>query len=96
MTIKFITEDIVPFLARLMNFYTQINDQTWDDNKKIMINTFVNYMMTNVNQIFMGIEFGFESNITSTMQLTGAYYKLEIIFPILGLFLPLQETILRN
>lgn len=29
-------------------------------------------MMTNVDQIFMGLEFGFESNITSTLQFTGA------------------------
>ena len=30
-------------------------------------------MMTNVDQLFMGIELGFESNITSTVQLTGAF-----------------------
>ena len=65
----------LPFLkARLTGFYTQINDQTWarsfyhDEYR-----TFVNYMMTNVDQIFMGIELGFESNITSTVQLTGAF-----------------------
>ena len=64
----------LPFLkARLTGFYTQINNQTWarsfyhDEYR-----AFVNYMMTNVDQIFMGLEFGFESNITSTMQLTGA------------------------
>jgi hypothetical protein len=65
----------LPFLkARLTGFYTQINDQTWarsfyhDEYR-----TFVNYMMTNVDQVFMGIELGFESNITSTVQLTGAF-----------------------
>jgi hypothetical protein len=65
----------LPFLkARLTGFYTQINDQTWarsfyhDEYR-----TFVNYMMTNVDQIFMGLELGFESNITSTVQLTGAF-----------------------
>ena len=65
----------LPFLkARLTGFYTQINNQTWarsfyhDEYR-----TFVNYMMTNVDQLFMGIELGFESNITSTVQLTGAF-----------------------
>ena len=65
----------LPFLkARLSGFYTQINNQTWarsfyhDEYR-----TFVNYMMTNVDQLFMGMEFGFESNITSSLQFTGAY-----------------------
>ena len=65
----------LPFLkARLTGFYTQINNQTWarsfyhDEYR-----TFVNYMMTNVDQLFMGIELGFESNITSTVQLTGSF-----------------------
>tara|TARA_B100001093_G_C26857053_1_gene1027956 strand:- start:323 stop:2902 length:2580 start_codon:yes stop_codon:yes gene_type:complete len=78
-SIEIISGDInynirLPFLkARLTGFYTQINNQTWarsfyhDEYR-----AFVNYMMTNVDQIFMGLEFGFESNITSTMQLTGA------------------------
>ena len=30
-------------------------------------------MMTNVDQLFMGIELGFESNVSSTLQLTGAF-----------------------
>jgi hypothetical protein len=53
----------LPFLkARLTGFYTQINNQTWarsfyhDEYR-----TFVNYMMTNVDQLFMGLELGFES-----------------------------------
>lgn len=65
----------LPFLkARLTGFYTQINNQTWarsfyhDEYR-----TFVNYMMTNVDQLFMGLELGFESNVTSTLQLTGAF-----------------------
>ena len=65
----------LPFLkARLTGFYTQINNQTWarsfyhDEYR-----TFVNYMMTNVDQLFMGIELGFESNITSTVQFSGAF-----------------------
>ena len=64
----------LPFLkARLTGFYTQINNQTWarsfyhDEYR-----TFVNYMMTNVDQLFTGIELGVESNITSTIQLSGA------------------------
>ena len=78
-SIEIISGDInynirLPFLkARLTGFYTQINNQTWarsfyhDEYR-----AFVNYMMTNVDQIFMGLEFGFESNITSTLQFTGA------------------------
>jgi hypothetical protein len=64
----------LPFLkARLTGFFTQINNQTWarsfyhDEYR-----TFVNYMMTNVDQLYMGTEFGFESNLTSSIQLTGA------------------------
>ena len=78
-SIEIISGDInynirLPFLkARLTGFYTQINNQTWarsfyhDEYR-----AFVNYMMTNVDQIFMGLEFGFESNVTSTLQFTGA------------------------
>ena len=69
----------LPFLkARLTGFYTQINNQTWarsfyhDEYR-----TFVNYMMTNVDQLFMGIELGFESNITSTVQLKGLAEKVK-------------------
>ena len=65
----------LPFLkARLSGFYTQINNQTWarsfyhDEYR-----TFVNYMMTKGDQLFMGTELGFESNITSSLQLTGAF-----------------------
>jgi hypothetical protein len=64
----------LPFLkARLTGFYTQINNQTWarsfyhDEYR-----TFVNYMMNNMDQIYMGLELGFESNISSTLQFTGA------------------------
>ena len=60
----------LPFLkARLTGFYTQINNQTWarsfyhDEYR-----TFVNYMMTNVDQLFMGIELGFENIFTVHQQ----------------------------
>ena len=78
-SIEIISGDInynirLPFLkARLTGFYTQINNQTWarsfyhDEYR-----TFVNYMMNDMDQIYMGAELGFESNITSTLQFTGA------------------------
>ncbi len=71
-----------PFLkARITGFYTQINDQTWSRSfYHDEYRTFVNYMMTNVDQIFTGIELGFESNINSSLQLTGAFTTGDYLF----------------
>ena len=72
----------LPFLkARITGFYTEINNQTWarsfyhDEYR-----TFVNYMMTNVDQLFMGLEFGFESNLTSSLQFSGAFTMGDYLF----------------
>ena len=60
--------------GRLTGFYTQVNDQTWarsfyhDEYR-----TFVNYMMTNVDQLFTGIEFGIQANIATSWQVSGAF-----------------------
>ena len=71
-----------PFLkARITGFYTQINDQTWSRSfYHDEYRTFVNYMMTNVDQLFTGIEFGFESNINSSLQLSGAFTTGDYLF----------------
>ena len=37
-------------------------------------------MMTNVDQLFMGLEFGFESNITSSVQFSGAFTMGDYLF----------------
>ena len=71
-----------PFLkARITGFYTEINDQTWSRSfYHDEYRTFVNYMMTNVDQLFTGIEFGFESNINSSLQLSGAFTTGDYLF----------------
>lgn len=62
------------FKAKISGFYSQVNDQTWarsfyhDEYR-----TFVNYMMTNVDQLFTGIEIGLEKTIASTWQVSGAF-----------------------
>jgi len=62
------------FKAKISGFYSQVNDQTWarsfyhDEYR-----TFVNYMMTNVDQLFTGIEIGAEKTIASTWQISGAF-----------------------
>ena len=62
------------FRAKISAFYSQVNNQTWarsfyhDEYR-----TFVNYMMTNVDQLFTGIEIGLEKIIASSWQLNGAF-----------------------
>lgn len=59
---------------RLTGFYTTIKDQTWSRNFfHDELNTFVNYMMTGVDQLFIGTELGAEVKITSTIDATGAF-----------------------
>ncbi len=59
---------------RLTGFYTTISNQTWSRNFfHDELNTFVNYMMTGVDQLFIGTELGAEVKITSTIEATGAF-----------------------
>lgn len=59
---------------RLTGFYTTISNQTWSRNFfHDELNTFVNYMMTGVDQLFIGTELGAEVKITSTIDATGAF-----------------------
>jgi hypothetical protein len=58
--------------SRLTVYYTQFNDQSWSRSfYHEDLNTFVNYMMTNVDEIHTGIEFGIEANVTSAITLSG-------------------------
>ncbi|MEJ6736400.1 MAG: hypothetical protein QNK84_05135 [Flavobacteriales bacterium] len=60
--------------ARATLFHTTLKDKTWSRSfYNDELNTFVNYMMTGVDQVFTGLEFGAEANITSTIIVTGAF-----------------------
>jgi len=60
--------------TRTTVFYTSIKDKTWSRSfYHDALNTFVNYMMTGVDQLFMGVEFGAEVNITPTIIANGAF-----------------------
>ncbi len=59
---------------RLTEFYTTITDKAWERSfYHDALNTYVNYTMTGVNQLFMGTELGAEVKITSTIEATGAF-----------------------
>jgi hypothetical protein len=67
--------------ARVSAFYTEINNQTWARNfYHDEYRTFVNYMMYDMDQLFMGIEAGVEHNITSTWQVNGAFTTAEYLY----------------
>ncbi len=66
---------------RLTGFYTSVKDKTWArslyfDN----INTYGNYIMTGIDQLFVGTELGVEVKITSTIDATGAFTTGDYIF----------------
>lgn len=59
---------------RLTGFYTTIANKSWTRSFfHDELNTFVNYMMTGVDQLFIGTELGAEVKITSTLEATGAF-----------------------
>ncbi len=67
--------------TRATAFYTSIKDKTWsrsfyhDD-----LNSFINYVMTGVDQLFVGVEFGAEINITSEIIATAAFATGEFVY----------------
>jgi len=67
--------------SRLTFYYTQIKDQTWarsfyhDD-----LNTFVNYLMTGVDKLYAGMEFGIDVNITSEISVAGVFGTGDFIY----------------
>ncbi|MDT8412897.1 MAG: TonB-dependent receptor [Vicingaceae bacterium] len=60
--------------TRATVFYTSIQDKIWSRNfYHDELNTFVNYVMTGVDQLFVGVEFGGEVKVTSTITATGTF-----------------------
>lgn len=60
--------------TRATVFYTSIEDKTWSRSfYHDELRTFVNYNMTGVDQLFVGMEFGAEVNLTSTVTATGTF-----------------------
>lgn len=67
--------------TRATVFYTANKDKTWSRNfYHDELNTYVNYMMTGVDQLFMGVEFGAEANITPTIVALGAFSKGQYLY----------------
>lgn len=66
---------------RLSGFYSEINNQTWSRNfYHDEYRTFVNYMMSDVDQLFRGVEFGFEQSLDSKWQVTGAFTTAQYLY----------------
>lgn len=60
--------------TRATVFYTSIQDKIWSRNfYHDELNTFVNYVMTGVDQLFVGVEFGGEVKVTPTITATGTF-----------------------
>ncbi len=67
--------------VRATGYYTTIKDKSWTRSfYHDELNTFVNYMMTGVDQLFMGLEFGAEINITSTIVGELAFAKGQFLY----------------
>ena len=67
--------------ARATVFYTSIKDQTWARSfYHDELNSFVNYVMTGVDQLFTGVELGLEANVTSTIVASAAYTTGQYIY----------------
>jgi hypothetical protein len=69
------------FQARVTGYYTEMNDQTWSRSfYHDEYNNFINYMMTDVDQLFTGIEIGVQGDVTSTIQLSGAFTTSQSLY----------------
>ncbi|MCB0400621.1 MAG: TonB-dependent receptor [Flavobacteriales bacterium] len=67
--------------VRATGYYTTIKDKSW--NRSFYhdeLKTFVNYMMTGVDQLFMGVELGASVNITSTVVAEVAIAKGQFLY----------------
>lgn len=66
--------------SRLTLFYTEFQDQTWSRSfYHDELRTFVNYNMSGVDQVHMGVELGVDVNVSSTVSMslvgsTGDYF----------------------
>src|SRR5690606_29349211 len=66
---------------RLSGFYSEINNQTWSRNfYHDEYRTLVNYMLSDVAQLFRGVEFGFEQSLDSKWQVTGAFTTAQYLY----------------
>lgn len=66
---------------RATGYYTSIKDKSWARSfYHDELNTFVNYMMTGVDQLFMGVELGAEINITPTIIASGAFATGQFLY----------------
>lgn len=67
--------------ARLTGYYTQIDDQTWSRSfYHDEYLTFVNYMMSNLDQLFTGIELGFDKTIATSWIVQAAATTSQAIY----------------
>lgn len=67
--------------ARATAFYTQIDNQIWARSfYHDEYLSFVNYAMTNVDQLFTGVEIGFEGKIASVWEVSGAITKAQYLY----------------
>lgn len=67
--------------VRATGYYTSIKDKSWARSfYHDELNTFVNYMMTGVDQLFMGVELGAEVNITPTIIASGAFATGQFLY----------------
>ena len=67
--------------TRVTAFYTTIKDKTWSRSfYHEDLNTYVNYVMTGVDELYMGIEVGAETNLTSELIVLGAFSMGEYLY----------------
>ncbi|MDB4533665.1 hypothetical protein N9242_02255 [Vicingaceae bacterium] len=67
--------------ARATLYRTTVKDKTWSRSfYHDELNTFVNYMMTGVDQVFTGIELGAEVNVISTVTVSGAFATGQFLY----------------
>ncbi len=69
------------FKMRLTGFYSEINNQTWTRSYyHDELNAFINYSMSDVDQLFQGIEFGFEAKVKTVWAVTGAFTTGQYVY----------------
>ena len=69
------------FKVKATGFYTKMDDQIWARSfYHDEYLSFVNYSMTGVDQLFTGVELGFEAKIAKAWELTGAFTKAQYLF----------------
>ncbi len=67
--------------VRATAFYSEINNQTWARSfYHDEFRTFINYMMTGVDHLHSGFELGVDANVTTSIQVTGAFTYGQYIF----------------